>query len=96
VTVYDGHTVFRRFLPGGAETFSFDLDLTHDRQHNLALVVTDRNGGRAVSREQWDRNHRCEEFMCSDRNNQLSYGYLTRADGTGLLLGGNQSLGTPF
>lgn len=94
VVVYDGPTLFRRFLPGGKAEFEFTLDLVHDRQHNLLLVVTDAAGRRAVSREHWDRNHRLEEFMCGDRNNQLSYGYLTRSDGTGILLGGNQMLAT--
>ncbi|NOY79547.1 MAG: hypothetical protein GXP31_00945 [Kiritimatiellaeota bacterium] len=96
VSVFDGPNLFRRYLPGGAKSFSFELDLTHDRQHNLVLIALDKNGKRAVSREQWDRNHRLEEFMCSDRNNQLSYGYVTATDGVGLLLGGNQSLATPF
>jgi hypothetical protein len=96
VAVYDGTKLFRRYLPAGQKDFTFTLDLTHDRQHNLALVVTDMHGGKAVSGEQWDRNHRSEEFQCSDRNNHLSYGYSTRADGTGVLIGGNQSLGTPL
>ncbi|HEY3416093.1 MAG TPA: hypothetical protein VGM23_04325 [Armatimonadota bacterium] len=96
VDVYDGTTLFRRYLPGGKTEFTFTLDLTHDRQHNLSLIVTDLRGGRAVGGEQIDRNHRSEEFMCGDRNNQLSYGYSTRSDGTGVLIGGNQSIGTPL
>lgn len=95
VQVVDHGQVFRRYLPGGARKFEFDLDLVHDRQHNLVILARDVNGGRAISGEQWDRNHRLEEFMCADRNNQLSYGYLTRQDGTGLMLGGNQTLATP-
>jgi hypothetical protein len=95
VVVLDGTEPFRRFLPGGAKRFEFTIDLTHDKQHNLVLIATDTRGGRAVSGEQWDRNHRLEEFMCGDRNNQLSYGYVTNSRGTGLLLGGNQTLATP-
>ena len=71
VAVYDGPRLFRRFLPRGKPEFDFSLDLTHDRQHCLVLVATDKDGGRAVSGDQWDRNHRAEEFMCGDRNNQL-------------------------
>ncbi|NQT88097.1 hypothetical protein HQ560_15125, partial [bacterium] len=71
VAVYDGTTLFRRWLPGGAERFAIDVDMNHDRQHHLVLVVTDKAGRRAVSQAQWDRNHRLEEFMCGDRNNQL-------------------------
>ena len=95
VDVYDGERLFRRYLPAGAKEYEVTLDLEHDRQHNLILVATDLQGGKAVGGEQWDRNHRSEEFMCSDRNNQLSYGYLTRSDGTGIMIGGNQTLATP-
>ncbi len=95
VVVYDGTEVFRRFLPGGKKRFEFTLDLTHDKQHNLVPIAVDLEGRRAVGGEHWDRNHRLEEFMCGDRNNQLSYGYLTNSRGIGLLLGGNQTLCTP-
>ncbi len=95
ILVYDGERIFRRYLPGGTKEYEFVLDLEHDRQHNLVMVATDVQGGKAVGGEQWDRNHRSEEFMCSDRNNQLSYGYLTRSDGTGIMIGGNQPLATP-
>ncbi len=95
VTVHDGEELFRRYLPGGAGEYEFTLDLTHDKQHNLVVIATDTEGNRAISGEQWDRNHRFEEFMCADRNNQLSYGYQRRADGTGVLVGGNQTLATP-
>jgi hypothetical protein len=60
------------------------------------MVAADLAGGRALSGDQWDRNQRAEEFMCSDRNNQLSYGYVINKDGIGLLLGGNQTLATPI
>ncbi len=95
ICVYDGPALFRRYLPHGEKSFTFTLDLVHDRQHTLALVVTDVRGGKAVSGEHWDRNHRLEEFMCADRNNQLSYGLVPKKDGTGILLGGNQMLATP-
>ncbi|MHB9134708.1 MAG: hypothetical protein ACYDBB_26855 [Armatimonadota bacterium] len=96
VAVYDGVELFRRYLPGGKTEFEFTLDLNHDKQHNLALVVTDLHGNTAVGGEQWDRNHRLEETQCGDRNNQLSYGYSTNKDGIGVLLGGNQTLATPI
>lgn len=95
VEVYDGQQLFRRFLPVGKSNFEFTLDLTHDRQHNLVVIATDAAGNRAISGEQWDRNHRLEEFNCADRNNQLSYGYLSTKDGTGLMIGGNQALASP-
>ena len=50
------------------------------------LIATDVKGNKAISGEQWDRNHRLEEFNCSDRDNQLGYGMLTRRDGTMLQL----------
>jgi hypothetical protein len=94
VAVYDGARLFRRFLPQGKTQFEFALDLTHDRQHCLVMAATDLAGGRAISGDQWDRNHRIEEFMCGDRNNQLTYGYVVNRDDVGILLGGNQTLGT--
>ena len=96
VAVYDGTRLFRRFLPRGKKEFEFQLDLTHERQHELVLIATEPTGGRAISGEQWDSNHRLREFMCSDRNNQLTYSYLVNKDGIGMLLGGNQSLGTTY
>lgn len=95
LAIYDGPNLFRRFLPTNQKSFSFVLDLTHDKQHNLVLIVTDKNGKRAISGEHWDRNHRLEEFNCADRNNQLAYGLIQRADQTGILLGGNQTLASP-
>jgi hypothetical protein len=94
LAVYDGARLFRRFLPGGRTEFEFSLDLTHDRQHCLVLVAVDLAGARALSGDQWDRNQRAEEFMCSDRNNQLTYGYVINQEGIGIMLGGNQTLGT--
>jgi hypothetical protein len=96
VAVYDGTRLFRRFLTRGEKTFEFALDLAHDRQHCLVLVATDTTGARALSGDQWDRNQRLEEFMCGDRNNQLTFGYVINKDGIGILLGGNQSLGTTY
>ncbi|MFA6294393.1 MAG: hypothetical protein WC637_21565, partial [Victivallales bacterium] len=94
VVILDGEKPFRRFLPGGKE-FEFSFDLSHDRQHNLVMIVTDMKGRRAISGEQWDRDHRLEEFNCADRNNQLSYGMQTTSDGYGVMVGGNQPLATP-
>jgi hypothetical protein len=97
VAVYDGPRLFRRFEPDGdRRQFRFQLDLTHDRQHHLVVIATDDQGRRAISGEQFDRDHRLEEFMCTDRNNQLSYGYGTNRAGQGLTVGGNQTLATPI
>ena len=96
VAVYDGTELLRRFLPNGAKEFAFTLDLTCDKQHNLVLVATDLDGGKAVSGEQWQRNHRLEECHCADRNNQLSYGYTITKDGFGLGIPDSQCLATPY
>ncbi|MEI8194773.1 MAG: hypothetical protein WCI73_02575 [Phycisphaerae bacterium] len=95
VALYDGTEVLRRFLPQGAKEYTFTMDMTHDRQHALVVIATDVNGGRAISTNMIDRNHRMEEFMCSDRHNQLSYGMVTARDGTRIELGGSQPLSTP-
>ncbi len=95
VAVYDGARLVRRFAPGGAKEFAFTLDLTHNQQHNLVLLVTDQAGHRALSVEQCDWNHRLEEYNCADRHNQLTCGYNTRTkDDTSIQLGG-QAFATP-
>jgi hypothetical protein len=97
VAVYDGPgNLFRRYLPGGQKSFEFQIDQTHDRQHTLILVATDKQGQRAVSSEHIDRNQRLEEFQCSDRNNQLSYAVTARKDGTFFSCTGNGSTATPW
>lgn len=92
--VYDGTKLFRRFLPQGAKQFEFVMNLNHDKQHNLVLIATDLNGNRAISGDQWDRNHRMEEYYVGDRDNQLFYSYDTRKDGSSVIVGGTGS--TPY
>ncbi len=96
VRVWDGVKLFRRFLPKGKKKFTFDLDLTHNQQHYPLLEVIDENGGIAISREHWDRNHRLEEFNCGDRNNQLSYSKMIDSKGYQVMVGNNRTLGTPY
>lgn len=95
VAVYDGEELFRGFDPAGQKEFTFSLELTHDKQHNLVLTAIDSAGRKAISSEQIDRNHRLEEFNCTDRNNQLSYGYSINKAGEWVMTGGNQGLSTP-
>jgi hypothetical protein len=95
VSLYDGTALFRRWTPEDPRRFSFALDLDHGRQHNLVLVATDLDGNTAISGDQVDRHHGLEMFMCSDRNNQLTYGMVTASDGTGIQLGGNQESAAP-
>ncbi len=95
VAVYDGRRLFRRFLPDGKARFEFTLDLTHNQQHNLALIVTDMQGRRAIGGEQWDRHQFLQEFQCGDRNNQLSFGKVTNSAGINIQMGGGLALATP-
>jgi hypothetical protein len=95
VKIIDGTQLFRRFLPKGRKRFEVEFDLHHDRQHNLVVIAIDKRERIAVSAEAYDRNHLAEEFMCGDRNNQLTYGLLRHEDGTALLIGGNQNWTTP-
>jgi hypothetical protein len=95
INVYDGPVLFRHFMPEGKKEFTINLELSHDKQHNLVIVAEDIDGGKAVSGEQWDRNHKLEEFNCADRNNQLTYGLTIKKDGTWVMVGGNQTLATP-
>lgn len=96
VKIWDGTTLFREFNPQGKQKFSFSLDINHDKQHCLVLETIDNNGNIAISRDQWDRNQRSEQFMCADRNNQLSFSRTINKDGIYIDAGGNQSLSTPY
>lgn len=73
IRVLNGTRPFRRFLPGGARRFEHTLVLTHNDMHNLILHVTDNDGGRAVSDEEWDKNQLLQLTWCADRNNMLAY-----------------------
>lgn len=95
VTVYNGPEVLRRYLPNGQKDFSIVLELAHDKQHYLLVEAVDLNGRSAISREQWDRNHRLEEFNCADRMNQLSFGHINNSKNHKIELGGNTTLATP-
>lgn len=96
VKVWDGIKLFREYNANGKQKFSFSLNINHDKQHCLVLEVIDNKGNIAISRDQWDRNHRNEEFMCGDRNNQLSFSRTINKDGIYIDAGGNQSLSTPY
>ena len=95
INIWNGVKLFRRFDVKGKKKLKFTLDLTHNQQHYLVMEVIDINGGIAVSEGIWDRNHRNEEFMCGDRNNQLSFSQTVNSDGYYINVGGNQALSTP-
>ncbi|MBN2641804.1 MAG: hypothetical protein JXR78_09135 [Victivallales bacterium] len=95
VIVRNGPDVFRRFKVNGEKEFRFSMDLNHDKQKYLLLEVVDLNGNRALSREMWDRNHRLQEFMCADRNNQLGYSLTVNSEGNRVKVGNNLSMATP-
>ena len=82
VTLHDGdREVFRRWLPGGAQTFQQELVLANCQQRGLTLVVEDLRGRRAVSMSFWNRNLNMEEFFCSDRCNFLGSARLRTRNG---------------
>lgn len=95
IKIYDGLKVFRNFILNGEKTFSYELPLLHDKQKNLVLIAKDVNGKICVSAEAFDRNHIAEEFMCSDRNNQLFYSMQARKNGIPFSRGFSGSV-TPF
>lgn len=96
VIVWDGTKKFRVFRPHGAKKFEFVLDLNHDKQHYLLIEAIDINGKKAISREQFDRNHRLEAFSCGDRNNQLTYSLSINKKGSKVYAGNNGTLGAPY
>ncbi len=95
LAVCRGHQLVNIFHGGNLVQDLGELNEFHkaikdqDKQHTLVLVVTDVNGNRAVSGDQWDRNHRMEETYIGDRDNQGFYSYNTRKDGTYVLIGNN-------
>src|SRR5207253_5859423 len=82
VRIVDGTRPFRRWLPNGATRFTQDLDLANVPQQNLILIVLDRAGHRAISKDLPTHWSDFQEFMCSDRNNQVFNQYTPRKDGS--------------
>ena len=73
VKIMDGDELFRRFLPRGVKRFSADLDLLHQQQKELTLLVTDDAGRRAVSDVIWDSNWLMKDYWLADRWNKGVY-----------------------
>lgn len=82
VRIYNGVRLFRRFLPGGLTEFRQELELFNVPQQHLVLVVTDRAGRRAISKDLYTKWPDFQEFMCGDRNNQIFNQYTPRKDGS--------------
>jgi hypothetical protein len=57
IRTYNGQTLYRRFLPGGAKEFKAVLALDATVQKNLVLVAEDTKGGQAVTAAR--RNNKC-------------------------------------
>ncbi len=79
VSLYNGRELFRRFLPGGVKEFAVDLVLDRVLQRNVVAVVTDLQGGRAVSfpRRSWKEGSPAPIF-CSDHINDMTRVALAR------------------
>ncbi|MCG2660490.1 MAG: hypothetical protein L6437_09625, partial [Kiritimatiellae bacterium] len=74
VQLLDQGVPVRRFLLHGAKEFKKDIDEYHSGQHSYVLVVTDVEGGKAVS---WSRVTQVQEYwhtMCSDNWNDMGPG----------------------
>lgn len=82
VSVYDGTRLIRRFLPGGAKEFKQTLEIFNVPQQHFMLIVEDKQGHRAISKDLITKNPNFQEFLCGDRNNQLFNGYTPRPDGS--------------
>ncbi|HEY3396094.1 MAG TPA: hypothetical protein VGM19_00395 [Armatimonadota bacterium] len=77
IKVWDGLKTYLRILPGGAQDYERVFELNHNQQKNLILEVTDTQGRKAVSAEQFDRNHLNMHYWCGDRiNGALKHGPL--------------------
>ena len=72
ILIYDGQTLFRRFLPQGQPEVDLTLDVLNDNHSHFVAVVTDRNGRRAVTGELETENWLNRVYWCSDRCNFAS------------------------
>lgn len=81
VKIYDGQDIDIDFTLSGKRDFSIEIPYLHDKQKNLVPVIKDTEGKIAIGAEVFDRSHIAEEFMCSDRNNQLFYSMQRRKNG---------------
>ncbi|HEY3398445.1 MAG TPA: hypothetical protein VGM19_12390 [Armatimonadota bacterium] len=73
LVIWDGPQVFRRLLLNGEKDYTNVFELSHNQQKNLVLEVTDLQGRKAISAEQFDRNQLNYHFWCSDRENGNLY-----------------------
>ncbi|NOZ20356.1 MAG: hypothetical protein GXP25_04625 [Planctomycetes bacterium] len=65
---------WRRFFPHGEKTLEQTIDFFHDHQHDFVVIVTDRNGKKAIS---WHNPTRVQEnafHRCSDNYNTMPRG----------------------
>jgi hypothetical protein len=69
IRIWDGLKLWGVIRPNGAKRFTHVFELAHDRQKNLILEITDANGRKAISGEQFDRSHINMHYWCGDRNN---------------------------
>jgi len=71
VRVYDGKSLFARFLPEGMKDFDVNLDGLHDKSRRLVAVAEDRSGGTAVTHTILIVDYLGRLQICSDRNNYI-------------------------
>lgn len=82
VTIMDGDTPIRQFLPGGKAEFTLKTSLPKERQRYLWVRATDRAGHEAISRDLQCDSWLLRDQQCADRNNQLLYSSQRRPDGS--------------
>ncbi len=82
VTLMDGDTPIRTFLPGGKSEFTFQTTLPKERQKYLWVHAVDAKGHEAISRDLHCDSWLLRDQQCADRNNQLLYSMQHRADGS--------------
>ena len=81
VRLYDNARLWRRFLPGGAQSFSQVVDAYHDCQHVYVAEVVDVKGGTALSWGRMTDAQECWHEMCGDNWNDMTGGKYTKING---------------
>ncbi len=87
VTIMDGDTMIRRFLPGGKREFVYKSQVSKERQKYLWVRAVGQQGHMAISRDVQCDSWLLRDQQCADRNNQLLYSSQRRPDGSDYYIG---------
>ncbi|HEY3417002.1 MAG TPA: hypothetical protein VGM23_08985, partial [Armatimonadota bacterium] len=74
IAIYDGQTLYRRFLLNGVTEWTQDIDGFQDKDRDFMAVVTDAAGGKAISADRWTGVQENALVRCTDNINTYTGG----------------------